>query len=255
MKKLFVFDLDDTLIDNVHDYAEPILEACRVIIQALGNAAPHVSQIVAMEQEIDKRRVKETNPATGRPYLWSMERFPGTLVETYREICRRAGRRARAPVADVLWDIGLGAFDERRYAANINPHARGALNFLRARGDVAVLCTKGDERVQKKKIAALHNAGIDHFAATRIVDDKTPDVFARMARDAGYPGTVCYSVGNSYDSDIAPALAADFRGIFIPVETWEVIGRMDEILAGVDRARCTVLQSLEDLTTRYGELR
>lgn len=48
MKKLFVFDLDDTLIDNVHDYADPLLDACRLIIKTLGNKAPHVSKIIAL---------------------------------------------------------------------------------------------------------------------------------------------------------------------------------------------------------------
>ena len=80
MKKLFVFDLDDTLIDNVQDYANPILNACGLINQTLGSRAPHVSKLIAIEQEIDKRRIKEINPDTNKPYLYSMERFPSSLV-------------------------------------------------------------------------------------------------------------------------------------------------------------------------------
>jgi FMN phosphatase YigB (HAD superfamily) len=252
MNKLFVFDLDDTLIDNVHDYAEPILDACRFVVKTLKNKAPHVSKIIAIEQEIDKRRVKEINPSTGKPYLWSMERFPGSLVETYREICRQSKVEPTKTAEEHLYDIGLRAFDETMYGENINPWALSVLDFLRKQGDALLLCTKGDLRVQEKKIATLQNAGINHFTTIRIVDDKTPKIFEEMAYGFGHCGL--FSVGNSYSSDIRPALEAGFRGIYIPVETWETIGKMDSVLSEVDRENCVVLQNLSELKTQYGRL-
>ena len=101
---------------------------CRKVIQVLGEKAPHVSQIVAMEQEIDKRRVRETNPSTGRPYFYSMERFPGSLVETYNQICRKVGELPLPEVQSALYEIGLGAFNERRYGKNLK-------NMLRLKWD------------------------------------------------------------------------------------------------------------------------
>ncbi len=224
MHKLFVFDLDDTLMDNVHDYAKPILDAAWLIIKTLGHKAPHVSKIIAMEQEIDLRRVNEINPDTGKPYLYSMERFPGSLVETYKEICQKTHATPLKEKQIELYNIGLMAFDKEMYLQNIKRDAMAVANFLYKKGDHLILCTKGDTRVQKNKIEALNYLGIGQFFSDMvIVDQKNSDTFSQFA--SRYSGS-CYSVGNSYASDIAPALAAPgVRGILIPVETWDSIDR------------------------------
>ncbi|MDO8504858.1 MAG: hypothetical protein Q7S36_03320 [Candidatus Liptonbacteria bacterium] len=254
MNKLFVFDLDDTLIDNVHDYADPILDSCRLIVRTLGNKAPHVSKIVAMEQEIDKARIKEVNPDTGQPYLFSIERFPGSLVQTYLNICKHSGATPLSSIEMQLHDIGMQAFDKKRYLTNVNPHARAALSFLRDKGDHLVLCTKGDGKVQAKKVAALRKSGVDIncFDELLIVDNKDTQLFTAMK--SGFGKDSAYSVGNSYQSDILPALNAGYMGIYIPVETWESLGQMDELLAKVDKTKVLVLPTLEDLPKHYGEL-
>src|SRR3990167_3952598 len=105
--KLFVFDLDDTLIDNVHDYAQPILDATSLIVEELRSKAPHVTRIINLEQEIDSRRVKEINPQTGKPFLFSMDRFPGSLVEVYRHICKEARVPSKGIVDAKLFSIGF----------------------------------------------------------------------------------------------------------------------------------------------------
>ena len=209
MKKFFVFDLDDTLIDNVHDYSDPILDAARLIIHTLGNIAPHVTQIIVMEYEIDRRRVKEINPDTGKPFLFSMERFPGSLRETYREICKKAKIVINNDVEKRLYEIGMTAFDATRYVRNINPNAFLVLEFLRGMGNTLVLCSKGDNRVQAMKLYALKKMGINHFNEVIVVDDKSTEVFSAIRQK--YDGlSGFYSIGNSYDSDILPALGAGF---------------------------------------------
>jgi len=253
VKKLFVFDLDDTLIDNVHDYTEPILDACKLIVQALGNKAPHVSKIIAIEQEIDTKRVNEINPTTGRPYFWSMERFPTSLIETYREICKQVKVEPEGKIEDMLYGIGLKAFDETRYIKNINPQALSVLTFLKEKKDVLLLCSKGDMRVQEKKVAALKEAGIDQFSSIYIVDQKTSEVFSKISE--GFNSYNLYSVGNSYSSDILPAIQIGFTGIYIPVETWETIGQMDKIFSEVDQEKCILLENLGQIKTRYRRLK
>lgn len=250
MKKVWVFDLDDTLMPNVHDYAEPILDMARLIIRELGPMAPHVAVIIALEEEIDKRRVNEINPKTGKPFLYSMERFPGTMVETYREICKRARVEPDKMVEKELYQIGIRAFDPSRYKENIYPEVWPLLKFLHEQGDVPTLLSKGDKKVQSNKFCALRAS--ENFFRARIVDNKTPEIFRNMVGDFG--GHSWYSVGNDYEKDIVPALEVGFRGVLIPVETWEVIGRMDEIIARVDRTKCAVLNNLDELRERYGEL-
>ena len=249
--KLFVFDLDDTLIDNVHDYAQPILDAASLIVEELGSKAPHVTKIINLEQEIDSRRVKEINPGTGKPFLFSMDRFPGSLVEVYRHVCKEARVLPREIVQAKLFSIGLQAFHEERYAKNIKPGAKEVVDFLKDNGDHVVLLTKGDRGVQAKKVVALQDAGIV-FTSVEVVDTKTWREFARVSQ--GFSNFDLWSVGNSYESDILPAFEAHFHGIFIPVETWEVIGKMDEIIAKVDKEKCLVFEDLFEIKERYEEL-
>jgi putative hydrolase of the HAD superfamily len=206
-----------------------------------------------MEQEIDTRRVREINPNTGQPYLFSMERFPTSLVEVYREICRQAKVVPEQRVEKELYEIGLCAFDESRYVKNMKPHTLSVLDFLLEQNDALVLCTKGDPRVQERKISALRKTGINHFSAIRVVGEKTPEVFRELSQ--GFTEHKFYSVGNSYSSDVVPALSAGFTGIYIPVETWETMGQMDSILAEVDANKCFVLQGLDELQTQYERLR
>lgn len=247
----WVFDLDDTLMSNVHDYARPILDACGLIIDALGDSAPHVSVIVVLEQEIDQRRVKEINPITGQLYGYSMKRFPTSLVEVYREICRRARKSPVRGVESDLLHIGLQAFDSSRYRKNLYPDTKDTLDYLQKEGDQILLLTKGDKRVQGKKLSVL-DAG-KRFARVDVVGNKTTEVFRGMVK--GFEGYRLFSVGNDYEKDIVPALEAGYyRGVWIPVETWEVIGRLDEIRAKVDWSRCIELHSLRELVERYDEV-
>lgn len=248
MRNLFVISLDDTLIDNAHANAEPLLDACSLIIRRLGRKAPHVSKIIALEHEIDSRRMKETNPKTRAPYLNSMERFPGSLVETYREICRNSGAPINPEVEIRLRAIGMRAFSERQYRENVNPHAAELITYLRRHGNYLVLCTEGDARTQSQKVAALREAGvpIHYFDEFLIVAAKSEKLF-RTIRSGFSSLRSFYSIGSSYRSDIAPALAAGFQGIYIPVEAREPAKEISLILSHVDPAKYVVLHNLGDV--------
>ena len=251
MRKVFVFDLDDTLMDNVHDYANPILDMARIIIRELGSRVPHVSVIIAKEEEIDKARVQEVSPVTGKKFLYSMERFPGTMVETYRYFCEKSKVQPKKLVEEELYAVGMQAFDPAKYKTQVHPAAIPTVCFLYERLDVSMLLSKGDKRVQAKKFSAI-DAG-NNFFRSRIVDDKTPETFRQIVN--GFEGyTSWYSVGNDYEKDIVPALQVGFRGIWIPAETWECMGKIDEIRTRVDWSRCIELKNLSELKERYGEL-
>lgn len=248
----WVWDLDDTIKLTVHDYAEPILDACRLIIRTLKGSAPHVTSVINLENEVDKRRVEEINPSTGKQFKWTMERFPGSLVETYRILCLKAGKEPQTAIEQELYEIGLQAFDPSHYKEDIFPDAISVLEFLKSKGDQILLLTKGDKKIQGPKFAVL-DAG-KRFARVRVVADKTPEIFCEMAR--GFGGYRLFSVGDNYDSDIAPALKAGYcQGIWIPlVETWDTVGRIAEIRARVDWSRCIELRLLRELVERYDEI-
>jgi len=254
LKKLWVFDLDDTLMDNVHDYAEPIAMAALRIIGALSSKAPHISKVIAIEERIDKERVTQINPETGKPFHYSMERFPGSQVETYRYLCTEARVKPDPKVEKELYEIGMTAFDESRYVKNIKPDLFSLAHFLSRRGDKLFIITKGDPRVQIKKINALAEANLFlFFDGYRIVEGKTPKVFAEVKQK--FPEMTSYwSVGNDYDKDIVPSFVSGFKGIWIPAETWELAGKLGEIEARLDKSRCRKFNSLMEIKEKYEEL-
>lgn len=249
MARVFVFDLDDTLMDNVHDYSQPLLDACGLIIKTLGAKAPHVAVLINLIQAIDKRRVNEINPKTGKPFMYSMARFPGSLVEAYYEVCRKTDAEYQSKVVDELHQIGLEAFNPANYAQRIKDSTRWLMPMLEKAGEETALLTKGDPEVQRCKIEALGKYDI-RFSKVEIVEfAKTTEIFAEIK--AGF-GKNCedwtfYSVGNDYDKDIVPALAAGYTGIYIPVETWESLGKMEEIRNRVDWEKCVILASLDGI--------
>lgn len=145
----------------------------------------------------------------------------------------------------------MGAFDARRYKKNIKPDVMSVISFLRGMADRIVLCTAGDPIVQNKKVRTLESINIK-FDDVVIVEKKTAETFSSLAGD--FRG-LKYSVGNNYKSDIVPALEVGYRGIYIPVETWETISQMDKVSAEVDSLRCDKFNSLYDIQDAYGGLR
>ena len=96
-----------------------------------------------------------------------------------------------------------------------------------------VLVSKGDDWVQQKKINAL-NLG-RWFNDIHIVPEKTCEVYqdvldklnrANKSKVASrwdgdlHPAQVVM-VGNSFSSDIGPALGVGMNGVFIPCATWK----------------------------------
>ncbi len=255
--KLFVWDLDDTLIDNVHDYAQPLLDACSLVIRELGCAAPHVTAIIALEQEIDHARVKEINPKTGKAFGYTMERFPGSMVELYRRICAKSNLEPVSGIEKRLWDIGMQAFDESRYEDKVKPGAVQVLRRLKDKGHRNVVLTKGDPRVQEKKVLAFEASALKQhvkniFDEVKIVEtNKDPEVFGEIL-DRHHPDSA-FAIGNDYKKDVLPALQArpEFRGVWIPVETWETMGHTDKVMAEVDKDRCEVLSKIFNFTESF----
>ena len=263
MNKLFVFDLDNTLIDTTHNYDKSIVDAAMHIVTTLGNNAPHVFKIIEMIMSADQDMAFHPNPTTGKSYGYSMERFPSALRETYRDICRHSKIVPNHEIEQEIYDIGMAAFDARRYYENIRPHAVELIQFLKRQYDFVVLCTKGDERVQRNKIIALIHAGlksIDEFNGIYVVPDKTSKVFRSIKEK--YRDTVescnTYSVSsNSFKSDIEPALKSGynyFKGILIPLETWDNRGWLAEDLSLARISGTHIFNSLRDIEYNYDKL-
>lgn len=215
MRKFFIFDLDDTLMWNEFTYSLATIEFMQYILEIFEHRAPFVGDIAQMIAETSHRLIKEINPTTGLSYGFSMNRFPDTLVRGYKTLCENGWGEYQDCHADHIRDIGMRAFDEAIYRKQgMVPGALEVLIFLRNQGDRLVLLTKGDSQVQKRKIRAL---GLKHwFEKIQIVESKTSETFKQLTQDQPFS----YSVGNSFSSDIRPALDAGCCAIFIPCFTW-----------------------------------
>ena len=243
-RKVFIFDLDDTLYWNVHDYCYPILKFQKFILDILGHKAPHISTLMELEHQIDQERVKQ--------FGYSKERFPGTLVEVYRTICSRKNMPFDKKIADEIWQIGMEAFDVNRYKKNgLVKGAEETLDFLKERKDGLILLTRGDRNIQQLKINVL---GLPKwFSRVLIVPAKNKTTFKEI-KSTFNPGRKIYSVGNSFRSDIRPALEVDLLGIYIPCETWEFSEEPEQVLEDVCRKKLFIFQEIKEIKNRYEEL-
>ncbi|OHA10953.1 MAG: hypothetical protein A3H69_05940 [Candidatus Sungbacteria bacterium RIFCSPLOWO2_02_FULL_47_9] len=121
-------------------------------------------------------------------------------------------------MASRVRDIGYRAFDPLFYQEQgLVEGGKETLDFLQTREDELVLVTKGDDLVQKTKIEILE---LDRWFGDEIhiVNSKTREDFERMRQR--FPEHTLISVGNSFESDIKPAIQARLYGLYIPYHTW-----------------------------------
>ena len=102
--------------------------------------------------------------------------------------------------------------------AEVKPGAREALGALRRWYHLALL-TKGDAEVQARRVGQSGLAPL--FDTVEIVGDKTVGDFASLADRFVPARALAWSVGNSVASDIAPALEAGLRAVWIDAYVWE----------------------------------
>lgn len=218
MKKVFIFDLDDTLMWNEYTYSIAFTKFYFFLMHIWKKRLPYIGDVGAKAEEITYRMIKEINPDTNMPYGFAMERYPSSLVCCYEELCSDGFGIFQKDTAEKIYAIGLEAFDKKNYQKNgFVPGAKNALSFLKEKGEMLILMTKGDPRVQQLKIDALSLPL--WFNEISIVDNKTPELFIRYKeRFAGQP---IWKIGNSFNSDMKPAVEGGIKGIFIPYSTWK----------------------------------
>lgn len=210
MRQRWIFDYDDLLAPNMHDYSYPQITLIQYLIDSIGPRCPDVPAIMREEENIDREAVN----AMG----FNKERFPTSFVRTYEEICKTLGIEAMDKARKEIYDIGMTAFDFRRWKKQgLFPNVAETLDFLLEKGDELILLTKGDPKVQERKIEAT-NIRKWFGNSIYIVPKKDKDTLIQLA--SGYDSSHVWHVGNSIRSDVEPALEADINMIYIRLETW-----------------------------------
>lgn len=218
-RNVVLWDLDDTLFWTSEAYSLAFIDFYHFVARKARMRMIEIRTLGTISEEIDHKLIEEINPDTGRPYGYSKQRFPESLVRTYRFLVERKFLAADQLTEDNIRAIGYSAFNALVYQEQgLVKGARDTLNFFRDRGDLQVLITKGDRDVQESKILGLELGTWFAQEYRHIVDGKSAEMYAAYV--AKYSRSVVWSIGNSYTSDILPALEAGCRGIFIPYYTW-----------------------------------
>jgi len=211
MDKTFIFDYDDTLAPNHNDYSYAQLKFGRWVIKKLKNKAPDLQTIINLEVEIDRKLVKTMG--------FLMERFPTSFQKTYEIICEEKDKKCSKEDLKKAYDVGMSAFDEKRWKQEgLVEGAKETLDYLvEKEKDELILLTKGDPRVQEKKIRAT-NCMKWFGDKIYIVPDKNEGIIKKVVGNR--VKSKVWHVGNSIRSDVYPALKARIKMIYIPCETW-----------------------------------
>lgn len=200
--QVIVFDGDDTLWETEPLYDRARSEAARVV--AAAGFDPDDFEM--LQRSIDTDNVRTMG--------LSAERFPTSSVEAFEELARRGGTKADQEALRRVYEASAAVFETQ---APLLPYAEELLATL-ARSCRLALLTKGDQQVQRRRIEA---SGLrPYFDEIEIVSNKGRETFldllVRMRAIAGES----WSIGNSLPSDVAPALEAGMRAIWIDAHVW-----------------------------------
>lgn len=254
------FDLDDTLAWNCVFYNKPILDFVEFLAEIFNYRVPSPGTIIRLQEDIDCDLGKANNPRTGKPYGFSKHRFPDAFALTYKALCEMGFGAYDDHIAEDCRVIGRRAFDPANYQKlGLVPHAKELLGALKERGDRLVVVTKGDRIAQVEKVEAfgLH----EWFDAIHVVDNKDGGVYTDILIDLhkqhirphlAIDPEKTIVVGNSFASDIIPALKSGMYGIFIPCPTWKA-ECMD--MSKIDEEERTRVVEVKEMQEIFGMLR
>lgn len=225
---VWLFDLDETLMWNETTYNQAVVDFIAYLTRVFRNRIAFAGSIGRLIEENSHQMIEEINPGTGKLYKYSADRFPDALVRTYKRLCENGYGEYDDAVAEHCRKIGKSAFFQKNYEKlGLVPGAEETLTYLADKGHRLVLVTKGDERVQRKKIDALNLAR--WFTEEYIVEEKTWRVYNDIMislrnipwkgkKDDGLSANAVV-VGNSFSGDIRSALALGLNAVFIPCPT------------------------------------
>ncbi len=202
MRGLIVFDGDDTLWRVEHLYDEARERAAAVAAEA----GLDPGRWAELQKKIDVANVAH--------FGLSRERFPQSSVLAYEHAAAGLGICIDAAVKERIRAASASVFD---VAAPLVPGVLDVLDQLRETHRLALL-TQGDPVVQEKRIA--HSGLCGSFEIIHVVEHKDERAFMALLADAGIEPPDAWSVGNSFPSDVDPALRLDMSAVWIETHVW-----------------------------------
>lgn len=172
-------------------------------------------------------------------YGVSRRRFPKSMSDAYEILAREEGLKPKARIRERVRRIGRKVFERRSVPI---PGVAAILSLVKKAGIVTVLCSKGDVRIQKKRVE--ENGLAQLFDRIYVVPEKDEKEFLEILQEFGFRGLEACSVGNSVRNDINPALRIGMRAIWVSNETWSL--EDEEPVRG---ERLTIANSLSQIVS------
>jgi putative hydrolase of the HAD superfamily len=198
-----VFDGDDTLWWTEHLYDDARIRAGR-LVAGCGLDALKWDEV---ERALDVHNVSR--------FGLSRERFPTSCVEAYEQVAELSGMPVNTDIRAAIWEAADSVFTRGA------PVVEGAVEVLQevAQMSRVVLLTKGDQEIQQHR---LESSGLEHlFDRVVIVPTKSAEQFRFILQMFSVSPQGSWSVGNSWRSDIEPAIGIGMHGIWIDAHVWE----------------------------------
>lgn len=197
--RLIIFDADDTLWDCQGHFRRAEDALCHIL-------RPWASPRQVREELLATER--RNVPVTG----FGSKAFTLSLVETAVRVSRG---RVCSPALAAIVELGRGLFS---LPATPLPGVRAVLERLRGREGLRLaVLTKGDPQEQLGKV---ERSGLRPlFHTVDVVPSKTASCFRSLCARHGVPCGAAVMVGDSFRSDIAPALEAGCWAAHVPFHT------------------------------------
>lgn len=222
--KVIAFDADDTLWDNISHFEQTERQYC-TLLSEYGSAEDISSRLFEIE--------KANMPILG----YGCKAFTLSLVENAVAVSQ--GRVSAATIGRIV-ELGKRML---QMPCPPLPGVEGVLQGLKESGLYRmVVFTMGDPLDQHAKIARSGLAG--YFSHVEVVAEKTADTFLTLCRNLSIAPAQLVMVGNSFKSDIAPALAIGARAVHIPFRTTWQLEHTEEFC----HHNLTRISSMEQLT-------
>lgn len=209
-KQSILFDLDDTLVHCNKYFIAVLNQFADWMGQWFGESGYGKKDFKQKQLDLDLKGIDI--------HGFQVDRFPQSLVDTYRFFANKTGRKTSSQEELKLLQLGQSVYD---YPAEPYPAMKEILEKLRRKGHQLYLYTGGDEEIQHKKVK---RAGLDDIFGERIfvAQHKNRSYLESIISAHRLDRANTWMIGNSAKTDILPALEAGIHAIHIPaVPDWE----------------------------------
>jgi putative hydrolase of the HAD superfamily len=227
-RKLLIFDLDDTLVDTSHIYWLARSQFLKVM------------ERIGFPQKVVMERFENMDGSLMKKFGHKPERYEKSMLATYADFAMSVGENQSIVAMTKIKSAGKIVPTS---IPRVIPGARRLLRWAKQQEYKISLLTRGEVRLQKKKIK--ENQLAEYFDDICIVGRKSKQEFRQAMRRAGSHPRDTWVIGDSIRSDINPGLQAGANCILYhyahhsyywrqeygetPIGSFYVVRKLDEI--------------------------